>query len=70
MHPLAQTPTDSYTSFVLTVTETKTPVDSVSAPNTTLITGVQVMWGVSIHASSYSQRESRVYVMRWRERVT
>ena len=45
MHPLAQTPTDSYTSFVLTVTETKTPVDNVSAPNTTLITGVQVMWG-------------------------
>ena len=29
--------------FVHFVTETKKPVDSVSAPNTTLITGVQVM---------------------------
>ena len=45
MRPLAQTPTDSYTNFVITVTDTKKPVDSVSARSTTLITGVQVMWG-------------------------
>ena len=44
--------------FVHFVTETKKPVDSVSGRNTTLITGVQVMWGVSIHASTATAKEN------------